>query len=146
MAHEFTGEERRIKRLEEEILALQAALASVKHKAGQASEEQSRRMPEDGQGRNLLRCQSVGPVPASSGASVGFGTVRILQVINGVRYKIQPLADGDVTVDAANDTGGATRDKEFGIGAFVDGIFTLLVSDCATATGSLIVAPDPPES
>ena len=97
MANELTGYEKRIKWLEDQVLALQAALASVKHMAGQAVEDANRQQQDDNAGRVLIRGQSVGVIAASSGANPGTGTFRVIQLVGGTRYLMQPFANGDLT-------------------------------------------------
>lgn len=143
MANDLGNIERRVKYLESQILALEDALASVNHKAGQALEDSGRQFTDVAlDGNNLFRMQSVGVIPASSGSALGVGTARFLQTIGTTRYLTQPFAAGDVTADCANDTGGATVNNEYLICAFVDGVCTALVGDCVTASPTR--APDPP--
>jgi hypothetical protein len=143
--HSMTTEERRILRLEEEVEMLKRALDSVKHKLGQAAEDAARQIQDDGSGRVLVRAQAVGAIGAGTAdGTLGTGTARLLQVISGRRYKLQALSLGDVTVDVVNDTGSGAGDKEYLILANVDGLWTCVVGDCATATPA--VAADPPSS
>jgi len=140
----MTGDEARIRRLEEEVQRLKKRLESIVHKLGQAAEDAARQQQAASQGgRVLIRCQSVGVVGVSAGADVGTGTIRPLQLIDGTRYLLQPIADGDITWGCVNDTGSATVDNEYLIVAWIDGYFTLIVGDCVTE--EFEIAPDPPE-
>lgn len=144
MGREQTGDEKRIRRLEEEQANLKQALDALKHRVGQAAEELARQNQDDGAaGRLLIRAQSIGVITGSTGSALGTGTVRPLQVIAGVRYKTQPIADGDITLACVNDTGAATVNNEYLICAYVDGLLTALVGDCATMSPT--IAPDPPD-
>lgn len=144
MPGEMTDIERRVKYLESEVLRLQRALDSVKHTAGAAYENTNRPQADDSIGRLLVRGQSVGVIQARTANTPGTGTFRFLQLIDGAEYLLQPFADGDVTAPCVNDTGSATVDNEYLILAMVDGVWTAIVGDCATATPAR--APDPPES
>lgn len=142
MAAEITGLEGRVRRLEEEILKLLKRIASGEHKLNQVAEDQTRQFQPEKFGDIFFRLQSVGVIPASSGADVGPGTARILQLIGNTRHLLQPFAMGDITVPTVNDTGSATVNNEYLIGAYVGGVMTALVGDCVTPTFTR--APDPP--
>lgn len=143
MANDMTNLERRVKYLESQILALEDALASVNHKAGKALEDSARQFTDVAlNGNNLFRMQSVGVIAGSTGATLGTGTGRFIQVIGGVRYLTKPFADGDVTAPVVNDTGNPTINNEYLICAWIDGLITALVGDCATAAP--VRAADPP--
>jgi hypothetical protein len=140
----MTSDEKRLRRLEEELQLLRKALESVNHKAGQAAEDQQRQFQNDSTGRTLMRAQSVGVITAASANVLGAGTARLLQVIvppaTGLptRFRFVP----DVQVSVVNDTGTATINNEYLIVAVVDGYYTCIVGDCAT--GSPTAAPTPP--
>lgn len=141
---EYTGSEKRIRALEFQVQELEQALDSLLHRAGQAAEDGERQQQDDGSSRVFLRAQAVGQIDPSSGNALGNGTARLLQAIGTNRFKRQALADGDITVPVVNDTGGPIPDKVYLIVAVVDGLFTVIVADCATEAP--VVAPDPPTS
>jgi hypothetical protein len=142
MGAEITGIEGRLRRLEEEILRLQKRLASDEHKLNQVAEDQARQFQPERFGDIFFRCQSVGVIPAAVPPAIASGTVRLLQLIGSTRYKLQPIAMGDITIGAVNDTGSATINNEYLIGAYIGGVATLLVGDCVTTAPA--IAPDPP--
>lgn len=142
MADEMKTQEVRIRYLETQLLALQLALASVKHMAGQALEDGNRQQQDDNAGRIGVRGQSVGVIAARTTNTPGTGTFRFLQMIAGSVYLTQPFAMGDVTATCVNDTGSPTIDNEYIDLIQIDGVWTALVGDCSTATPTR--APDPP--
>jgi hypothetical protein len=145
MAGEMSSDEKRIRRLEELVKALMKDLASVKDKLGQAAEDDARQIPDDGGfGDVLFRLQSVGVINAASGSGVGSGTARFIQLIGTTRYLLQPFAMGDVTIGVVNDTETPTVNNEYLIGAYVNGVMSLLVGNCTPASPTR--APDPPTS
>jgi hypothetical protein len=135
--------EERVRRLEFELNDLARRLKSAQNKLGQVAEEVEREGSSGGQGnRVFVRAQAVGTITATTGATLGSGTARLLQTINGARYKLQPLAQGDVTVPVVQDTGGAIPNNTYLVIAMIESRWTVIVGDCATATPA--VAPDPP--
>jgi hypothetical protein len=141
--HGTTSIERRVLRLEETLEKTLRDLANVKNKVGQVSEDGARNSPDIALGGRIFwHGQAVGTIAARSGYALGTGTVRLLQDIGGSLYKVKPIADGDVTVPAVQNTGGTIADKTLLYGAYIDGEFNILEADCSTPNAS--DAPDPP--
>lgn len=131
---EISSSELRIRWLEMGLQALARRVTSLLLKQGDGSGASS---PFGGQ-PTFYRAQATTSISAASGNALGFGTARILQVIGTSRYKLVP----DFTVTVYNDTGSSIGINTYLIVAQVDGLFTVFVGDCATASPT--AAPDPP--
>lgn len=127
---DYTDVEKRVRILEQQVLALAAALDSARMTAQKAAEDSGNGGPTSTPNSDgFYRFQAHGAINPDTGtnfATLGTGTVRILTVISGIRLNVYPNID--VTIQ--NDTGGTIADKAFGIGHLADGLFTAFVADC----------------
>lgn len=141
MATETTSE-KRIRRLEDALLALKGLLEGIKHKLGQVAEDNARAaQPLGSGGASLYRAQVSEPtgIPSSAGNDVGVGKAKLLRLVDGHRYQRVPPKE----VDVVNDTGGTIPLNTYLVVALFGGSYTVLVADCVTVDPA--EAPAPPE-
>lgn len=126
----MSSEERRMRRVEEELAAIRLLVQNMGHKVGQVAEDSSRDakpLQNTGAVQHFF-AQASGDIGAASGGDLGTGSANILQVIGSTRYQLPT----EKTVDVFQSTGGIIDDLTFLELIYSKGRYSVIVADCVT--------------
>lgn len=125
--------EARVLYLEAELQKALRRLNALADKVKAAAEQQSPLGGDSGGGK-IYRGQVISAISASSGATLGSGTVRLQTVISGVRYNKTDGTAGHYTDETVvSDVASAVPVKTYMLYEMVGGVLTIIVGSCTAA-------------
>lgn len=136
---QMTDLELRIRRLEEAINRILAALKDIAHKASQALQNSYMDSGSNrgGSGARRAYAQADGDIGGAGTNDFGTGNAFLLQNIAGSRYQLDPPR----SVPVLNSTTGTIDDKTYLELILDGGEYSVIVANCSAAADK---APDPP--
>lgn len=119
--------------LEAELQRALRRIDALANKVKAAAEQQSPLGGDSGSG-NIYRGQVISAISASSGATLGSGTVRLQTVIGGIRYNKTDGTAGHYTDETVvNDVASGIPVKTYMLYEMVGGLLTIVVGSCTVA-------------